>query len=73
VNRHENEARTCDRANRAGPIDTVETNKNEARTLILQSLAAAAAASSDSHPTGDIKNNQEKGISSRDSRAETFK
>jgi len=35
-------------------------NENAARTLILTSLAAAAAG--DSHPD-DIKNNQEKGIS----------
>jgi len=43
LEKNENEARTAE---------------NEARTLILQSLAAAAAA--DTHPD-DIKNNQEKG------------
>ena len=43
-------------------VNRLEKNENEnaARTLILTSLAAAAAG--DGHPD-DIKNNQEKGIS----------
>jgi len=43
---------------RVKDVNRLEKNENEARTLILQSLAAAAAA--DTHPD-DIKNNQEKG------------
>jgi len=46
---------------RVKDVNRLEKNENEARTLILTSLAAAAAA--DSHPD-DIKNNQEKGTSS---------